>query len=483
MSSRKRLHRTAFLTTNSTSPAVGGAAAGAGLGSDATADIKWPVDRVRSTFLNYFKDNHEHKYVQSSPVVPYQDDTIIFANAGMNQFKSIFTGTIEPTNPLASLTRAVNTQKCIRAGGKHNDLSDVGKDVYHHTFFEMLGTWSFGNYFKKESIEWAYDLLVNVYGLPPDRLYASYFAGDEALGVPCDNEAKEIWLQFLPPERVLPFSFKENFWEMGDVGPCGPCSEIHFDRIGGRDAAGLVNADDPDVIEIWNLVFMQYTKDIDGTLAKLPHRHVDTGMGLERLTSILQGVRSNYDTDVFSPLLGAIHGRIGGGRYAGRVGAADAQYGYRDMAYRVIADHARTVSFAIADGAVPANEGRGYVLRRILRRAFRYTRQTLEGPPDLLSSLVPVVAASYGDLYPGLSTSVSEITNIIGEEERSFSALLDRGIKYFDEASSSGGGGIISGDQMFFMYDTLGFPPDLTELMAEEKGKHLDLLHYLYSII
>jgi alanyl-tRNA synthetase len=363
--------------------------------SSSPSSLFWTTNNVRETFINYFLEKQSHQFIPSSSVVPFHDDSLLFTNAGMNQFKSIFLNTVDPKSSFAQLTRVVNYQKCIRAGGKHNDLCDVGKDTYHHTFFEMLGTWSFGNYFKKEAIEWSYDLLINKYGLDQQRIYVSYFAGDEKLGIPCDTEARDYWLQLLPKERVLSFSSKENFWEMGETGPCGPCSEIHYDLIGNRDAASLVNQDDPTVLEIWNLVFIQFHRELvvgsspttppTTVLKTLPSRHVDTGMGLERIASILQKKTSNYDIDIFQPIFQHIYlatKETGTPPYGGKLGVEDANNGYRDMAYRAIADHARALCVAITDGAIPSNEKRGYVLRRILRRAFRSVPQLSPFPPS-----------------------------------------------------------------------------------------------------
>lgn len=437
----------------------------------ATSEAEWTTDKVRSTFVKFFEDE-DHVMKPSSPCAPLNDPTLLFTNAGMNQFKPIFLGQVDPTSPLASLKRACNSQKCIRAGGKHNDLEDVGRDTYHHTFFEMLGTWSFGDYFKKEAIDMAWKLLTEVYKLDPDRLYATYFQGDE--NVEEDLEAKEFWLQYLPPERVLGCSAKDNFWEMGDTGPCGPCSEIHYDRIGGRNAADLVNADDPDVIEIWNIVFIQYNRDEKG-LALLPQKHIDTGMGLERLVSILQNKSSNYDIDVFRPIFEKIAEFSQVGPYEGKLGDEDPTV--KDTAYRAIADHIRTLSFAIADGAVPNNEGRGYVLRRILRRATRYGQQILKAPPGFFQQLIPSVVDVFGEAYPELVEKQATITEVIAEEEQAFSNMLDRGIKYFSELEAevkATGNKKVTGEKAFYLYDTLGFPIDLTELMAEEAGLVVD---------
>ncbi|XP_058004551.1 alanine--tRNA ligase isoform X2 [Hevea brasiliensis] len=433
---------------------------------------EWPAKKVRDTFIKFFEDKN-HVHWKSSPVVPLNDPTLLFANAGMNQFKPIFLGTADPNTALSKLTRACNTQKCIRAGGKHNDLDDVGKDTYHHTFFEMLGNWSFGAYFKKEAIEWAWELLTKVYKLPADRFYATYFGGDEKAGLAPDIEARDIWLQFLPPGRVLPFGCKDNFWEMGDTGPCGPCTEIHYDRVGNRDAALLVNNDDPTCIEIWNLVFIQFNRESDGSLKSLPAKHVDTGMGFERLTSVLQNKMSNYDTDVFVPIFDAIQLATGARPYSGKVGLDDVDK--VDMAYRVVADHIRTLSFAIADGSCPGNEGREYVLRRILRRAVRYGSEVLNAQEGFFNGLVNVVVKVMGDVFPELKQNEEYIREIIAEEEASFGKTLLKGIEKFKKAAQEVQGKVLSGQDAFVLWDTYGFPLDLTQLMAEERGLRVDI--------
>ncbi|CAN1843835.1 Alanine--tRNA ligase [Linum perenne] len=426
-------------------------------------ETQWPANKVRDTYIKYFEGKN-HVNWKSSPVVPVNDPTLLFANAGMNQYKPIFLGTADPNTALSKLTRACNTQKCIRAGGKHNDLDDVGKDTYHHTFFEMLGNWSFGDYFKNEAIEWAWELLTKVYGLPTDRIYATYFGGDEKARLEADNEARDIWLKYLPPGRVLPFGCKDNFWEMGDTGPCGPCTEIHYDRIGNRDAASLVNNDDPTCIEIWNIVFIQYNRESDGSLKPLPSKHVDTGLGFERLTSVLQNKMSNYDTDVFTPIFSAIQQATGARPYTGKVGPEDVDG--VDMAYRVVADHIRTLSFAIADGSCPGNEGREYVLRRILRRAVRYGSEKLNAQEGFFNGLVKIVVEVMGDVFPELRKNEQHIREIITAEETSFGKTLLKGIERFKKAAQ---------EDAFVLWDTYGFPLDLTQLMAEERKLEVDV--------
>lgn len=430
----------------------------------------WTSSRIRQEFFDYFKSK-QHTFVPSSSTIPYEDPTLLFANAGMNQYKSIFLGTVDPHSDMAKLKRAFNSQKCIRAGGKHNDLDDVGKDSYHHTFFEMLGNWSFGDYFKKEAIEFSWELLTGVYKLPKDRLYATYFGGDEKSGLEPDLEAKQLWLdQGMAEDHILPGSVKDNFWEMGATGPCGPCSEIHFDRIGGRNAAHLVNQDDPNVLEIWNNVFMQFNREDDGSLRSLPSTHVDTGMGYERLVSVVQNKLSNYDTDVFSPIFAKIQELTGVRPYEGKFGAED-EDGI-DTAYRVVADHVRTLTFALSDGGVPNNVGRGYVLRRILRRGARYARKKLGVTiGSFFSSLSPTVVEQLGSVFPELTKKTEDIKDILDEEERSFARTLDRGEKMFEQYASrtkQQGHNRLSGKDVWRLYDTYGFPVDLTRLMAEE---------------
>jgi alanyl-tRNA synthetase len=547
--------------------------------------------KIRQEFLDFFASKG-HAFVPSSPVVPHDDPTLMFTNAGMNQFKPIFLGAARPDHP-----RVANSQKCIRAGGKHNDLDDVGQDTYHHTFFEMLGNWSFGDYFKKEAIEWAWELLTKVWGIDKSRLHATYFGGQQATkprsdeategegteerrdeGTPPqlpplqrgglrggewelepDYEARDLWLSVtdIDPSHVHPGSMKDNFWEMGETGPCGPCSEIHIDLTPDKSGRELVNKGDARVIELWNLVFIQFNRASDGKLTPLPAKHVDTGMGFERLCAVLQGMDgrrhggtlprqapvrrheagigtvSNYDTDVFAPIFGAIQKRTaappycgtlpdqsrdregadggsheatkprshGGNRHEGTLpGQAPARkheggqstIDHRpstilvDVSYRVIADHLRCLVFALTDGAIPSNEGRGYVLRRILRRAVRYGRQYLNMHEPFLCDLVPTVVEHMKGIFPELRSAhggknVQHVTELIRDEEASFIRTLDRGIKLFEEAAEYARGhhhGKISGEDAFRLHDTYGFPIDLTELMAEEQGLTIDIGEY-----
>ncbi len=394
----------------------------------------------------------------------------------MNQYKAIFLGTVDPSSDFASLKRAVNSQKCIRAGGKHNDLDDVGKDSYHHTFFEMLGNWSFGDYFKKEAIGFTWELLTKVYGIDPKRLYVTYFEGAD--GLDPDLEAKELWKQVgVPEDHILPGDMKDNFWEMGDQGPCGPCSEVHYDLRepeGGkfRNAASLVNMDDPEVIEIWNNVFIQYNRESDKSLKPLPNKHVDTGMGFERLVSVLQKTKSNYDTDVFTPLFKRIQEITGAREYKGKFGEEDPDG--IDTAYRVVADHARMMSFAIADGGVPNNVGRGYVVRRVLRRGARYARKYFNTEiGSFFSQIIPTLVEQMGDMFPEIKKKQQDIMEILDEEEKAFAKSLDRGEVIFEkyaQKAKTKGSNDLPGDDVWRLYDTYGFPVDLTKIMAEERG-------------
>ncbi|XP_061685017.1 alanine--tRNA ligase, mitochondrial isoform X2 [Syngnathoides biaculeatus] len=429
--------------------------------------------RVRKTFVDFFESERGHLLVPSSPVRPRGDPSLLFVNAGMNQFKPILLGTADPRSAMASYRRVVNSQKCLRAGGKHNDLDDVGKDVYHHTFFEMMGNWSFGDYFKEEACAMAWTLLTERFGIAADRLYVSYFAGDAAAGLGPDEETRRIWLDVgVPPARLLPFGPKENFWEMGDTGPCGPCTEIHYDRVGGRDAAGMVNEGRPDVLEIWNLVFMEYSREVGGELRALPLRSVDTGLGLERLLSVLQGKTSNYDTDLFAPLMDAIHQRSGASAYGGRTGPGAEV----DAAYRVVADHARALTVCIADGVHPGMTGAELVLRRILRRAVRFCTEVLRAPRGTLSSLVPYVARSLGDVYPEVRREAARVMDVIDENEDRFLSSLQKGSRLIRRtlAATDARRGHFPASVACSLHRDLGFPLDLVDLMLEEKGASVD---------
>ncbi len=416
---------------------------------------------IRQQFIDFFISKG-HTFVPSAPVIPQDDPTLLFTNAGMNQFKDIFLG-----KGKRNYTRAVNSQKCIRVSGKHNDLEEVGRDTYHHTFFEMLGNWSFGDYYKKEAIAWAWELLTDVWKLPKAKLYATVHHSDD--------EAAQIWKQVtdINPEHILTFGDKDNFWEMGPTGPCGPCSEIHIDlgedfcNLKGQDHVCGVNGDCGRYIELWNLVFIQYNRDEEGTLHPLPARHVDTGAGFERLVAVLEGKKSNYDTDVFMPIMERI----------GELCGQDYRTTPEQMAFRVIADHVRMLTFSIADGGLPSNEGRGYVMRRILRRAARYGRK-LDLHEPFLYKIVPRVVEIMGEAYPEIRERMEHIQKVIKAEEEHFNKTLDRGLEIFEKIKNDlkkRGETVIPGPDVFRLYDTYGFPVDLTRILAEENGLTLDM--------
>ncbi|HAI75870.1 MAG TPA: alanine--tRNA ligase [Microscillaceae bacterium] len=424
---------------------------------------------IRDKFLAFFREK-QHQIVPSAPLILKNDPTLMFTNSGMVQFKDYFLGNATPENP-----RIADSQKCLRVTGKHNDLEDVGHDTYHHTMFEMLGNWSFGDYFKQEAIDWAWELLTEVYQLPKDRLYVTVFGGDEKDKLAPDEDAKNLWKKHVSEDRILYGDKKDNFWEMGEQGPCGPCSEIHIDlrddqlrsQIPGRDR---VNQDDPQVIEIWNLVFMQFNRKADGSLEPLPNKHVDTGMGFERLVRAIEMKSSNYDTDVFRPLIQFLEKESGKDYYQD-----EAQGGKACIAMRVIADHIRAVAFAIADGQLPSNNKAGYVIRRILRRAVRYGYSFLGFQAPFFYKLVAIIAEQFQHIFPELKAQQAFVENVIREEETSFLRTLDNGLRMFEEIKANLTGNIIPGKTVFELYDTFGFPVDLTALIARESGLSIDM--------
>lgn len=424
---------------------------------------------IRQQFLDFFKSK-EHLIVPSAPIVLKDDPTLMFSNSGMTQFKDYFLGYKEP-----KASRIADTQKCLRVSGKHNDLDDVGRDTYHHTMFEMLGNWSFGDYFKKEAISWAWELLTEVYGIPKENLYVTIFEGDEKENLERDSEAYDLWKQFISEDRIINGNKKDNFWEMGASGPCGPCSEIHVDlrsaeekaKISGLD---LVNNDHPQVVEIWNLVFMQFNRKADGSLENLPARHIDTGMGFERLCMALQQKESNYDTDVFTPLIAKVE-QLSGKKYTGILTDE------KDIAIRVIVDHIRAVSFAIADGQLPSNGGAGYVIRRILRRGISYAYRFLDRKEPFLYELVAVLQEQMGKFFPELEKQGTLVTEVIKSEEESFLRTIETGLIRVDkliQQTISEGKKVLPTEDVFELYDTYGFPDDLTRIIAEEKGLTID---------
>lgn len=422
------------------------------------------VAEIRQRFFDYFK-KQDHKIVPSAPIVVKDDPTLMFTNAGMNQFKDYFLGNENPDHP-----RVADTQKCLRVSGKHNDLEEVGHDTYHHTMFEMMGNWSFGDYFKKEAIQFAWDLLTKEYGLSPDLLYVTIFEGDQNDGLEEDSEAYEYWKAIIPEDRILKYGKEENFWEMGDTGPCGPSSEIHIDirdenERKKQDAKELVNQDHPHVIELWNLVFIEFNRYQDGSLESLPNKHIDTGLGLERLTAVMQDKESNYDTDIFQPLIQYVSDKV------------NIPYGkaeQTDIALRVVADHSRAITFTIADGQLPSNTGAGYVIRRILRRAVRYGYQYLGIDEPFIHELVEVLAQQFEGVFPEVPQQKDFIKKVIQQEEETFLKTLSVGTKLFEEKITHLQENTIPGDFAFQLYDTYGFPLDLTRLMAQEKGYEVD---------
>ncbi len=421
---------------------------------------------IRSSFLDFFKSKN-HQIVQGAPIVVKDDPTLMFINAGMNQFKDLFLGNVP-----VKYSRVTDTQKCLRVSGKHNDLEEVGHDTYHHTFFEMLGNWSFGDYFKEEAIAWAWELLTEVFKIDKENLYVTVFSGDEQDGLSVDDEARESWKKHISADRILLGSKKDNFWEMGETGPCGPCSEIHIDlrskeekeKIPGHE---LVNKDHPLVIEIWNLVFIEFNRLANGKLLNLPKKHIDTGMGFERLAMVLQGVHSNYDTDVFKPLINYL---------AKMAGVTYGQDEKKDIAMRVIADHLRAVTFAVADGQLPSNTGAGYVIRRILRRAVRYGFTFLGFQEPFMFKILSVLVDQMKDVFPEIETQRNLVENVIKEEEVAFLRTLSQGVKRFEQyVSANPNAKEIDGDFAFELFDTFGFPIDLTRLMAKEIGRDVNM--------